>query len=160
MMLFIEQWIIIVNMVVRIKYSTAKSGNVELGKKLNELIRRIESEPRRTIQSMAADIQYHAMMIAPIRTGALANSIKLQAGRNWANVVLTNQTSYGAHIDRGTVPKNWGVMKRSGMIDMRDREDKLYFFVGTESNEGKTLQWARKNVPRYVESLKEKLKLR
>jgi len=156
----------LLKIMVRITYTV--TGNIELGKKLTKLYKRIETEPNRTIQRMADEIQLEAMMLAPKRTGSLAANIRRSGGRNWANVGLglvsgsanNGNPSYPMLIDTGHVKDEWGLMRRPGMIDTRSREEKLYFFVGNEANEGKTLSYAKKNFPRHVGELVEKIKIR
>lgn len=143
-------------------------GNVELGAKLTKLIKKIETEPNRTIQRMADEGQYFAMMQAPARTGSLAMNIKRMSGKNYA--VLAQGTvagsanngnpAYPLLIDQGLVTKTWGTKFLPGIKDMRAREEKLYYFVGTDSKKGKTLSFMEKNFPRHVEELKRRLNLR
>lgn len=138
------------------------TGNKELVAKLQRLSKKLDTEPTNTIQKVA-DIAYlHALVVAPRRTGKLTVSIKKQGGRNWARVSVGSGLGYPAWIDMGIVPQNWGTsyQKNPKIIDKRPPEEKLYYFVGTESHPGKTLTFVREMFPGMVEELGRRLEIR
>lgn len=143
-------------------------GGKQLISKLEKLEDKIKNEPNRVVQRMADEGQYFAMMQAPVRTGALAMNIKRMGGRNWARLaqgpVLSSANNgnpvYPLLIDQGLVRPSWGTKKAPGMVDMRDRSEKLYYFVGTEGHKGKTLAYLEKNFPRHVDELRRRLDFR
>lgn len=105
------------------------------------------------------------MAQAPKRTGALASNIKRAGGRNWASLSLgpvssSRHPNYPMWIDMDVVGSKWGTKKSRGMVDMRDRNEKIGFFVGTEGNPGHTLRFAWENFPGHVSRLANKLDLR
>jgi hypothetical protein len=137
------------------------TGNKQLIAKLDRLSRKLEREPNNIIQRAADEAYLHALVIAPRRTGELAVSIKKQGGNNWARISLGNGLGYPTWIDQGIVTPNWGTnLSDPKMIDKRPRSEKLHFFVGTDSNEGKTLAWTRQNFPNYVDELERRLEFR
>lgn len=151
-------------MMVQIKYNIY--GLTGLTNKVESLMKKIEKEPNRTIQKMGDSAQLFAMMQAPKRTGDLARNIKRFSGRNYVilaqgpvNTSANNGNPvYPLLIDQSLVRPEWGVLKKPGMIDMRDRSEKLNYFVGTKENRGKTLEFVEYNFPRQVEELHRRLK--
>ena len=135
-------------------------GNKELISKVNKLITRLDREPNNTIQRLADAGQLFAIAQAPKRTGRLASSIKREGGRNWARISLGSGLGYPTWIDQDIVSPNWGTRMKPGMVDMRPRDQKVNYFVGTESNPGHTLTFLRQNFPGYVEELARRLEVR
>ena len=136
------------------------TGNKELISKMNKLVQKLDREPNSTIQRVADVGQLFAVMQAPKRTGALAAGIKRSGGKNWARLSLGSGLGYPTWIDQDIVFPTWGTKMARGMTDMRPREQKVNFFVGTESKPGHTLTYLRQNFPGYVEELARRLEVR
>jgi len=137
-----------------VKMNIAMVGNRELGRKINSITKNLERETENTLNKMVYEGQLYGMAVAPRRTGATALNIKTAGSKNYRVLYITpTEKAYNIYIDRGTVPKSWGTKKASGMVDMRDRDDKLYYFVGNDSNEGKTLAFMKNNFGRHVSEL-------
>lgn len=137
------------------------TGNKELVAKLDRLSKKLEKEPNSTIQHVADMGYLHALVVAPRRTGRLATQIKKQGGKNWARLSLGSGLGYPTWIDMGIVRPSWGTnLNDPRMIDKRPREEKLHFFVGTESNPGATLKFIQYNFPGFVEELGRRLEIR
>jgi alanine dehydrogenase len=145
-----------------VKFAINMVGNKELGARINKLIKRIDKETENTLTKMSNETLLFAEMVAPRRTGATALSIKQKVSPKLRVLYMTplmNQGfAYNVAIDNGNILKankgNWGTnLNDPRMKDKRKREDKVYFFVGSESVEGKTLAFAKKNFKRHVEDL-------
>ena len=140
-----------------VRFAINMVGNRELGAKINRIIKKIDTEPTKTINRMAYEAQLYAMMIAPRRTGATANSIKTRGTKNfreiYVNPIVVRGFPYNTSIDAGKVSRRWGTRKLPPTTDMRDRKEKLHYFVGTDAVEGKTLMFVKKNFGRHVNEL-------
>jgi hypothetical protein len=131
------------------------TGNRELGARINKIIKKIETSSDETLTKMSNEGLLYGIMVAPRRTGATAMNIKARGAKNYRVLYITpTEKAYNIYIDRGTVPKKWGTnINDPRMIDKRKREEKLYYFIGNDSVEGKTLKFMKQNFKRHVDEL-------
>jgi len=137
------------------RLSIAMTGNRELGARINKIIKKIETSSDETLTKMSNEGLLYGIMVAPRRTGATAMNIKARGAKNYRVLYITpTEKAYNIYIDRGTVPKKWGTnINDPRMIDKRKREEKLYYFIGNDSVEGKTLKFMKQNFKRHVDEL-------
>jgi hypothetical protein len=143
------------------KFAINMTGNRELGAKINKIIKKLDTAPEKTLNRMVYETQLYGMMVAPRRSGKTALAIKTSGRKNYRVIytapVFNKGYAYNIAIDRGLILKgnpSWGQNTNDPrMTDKRSVDDKLYYFVGNDSNEGKTLMFVKKNFKRHVDEL-------